>query len=143
MVYLGIALAVDYFCPQKVMAVGEAWCFDDWCLTVENVRHTDVSDEVQLRISSTARRVSQRAKGAWIYLIDASGRRYSPNTDPNATPLSVELAPLESVRTTRVFSVPAGVRSLGLITGHGAPYCSMSLLIIGEGGCLFQRPTLF
>ncbi len=45
--------------------------------------------------------------------------------------------------TSRKFEVPGDVGALGLITGHGGPYCSaMSLLIIGEGGCLFNRPTL-
>ncbi len=38
--------------------------------------------------------------------------------------------------------VPADVHTLGLITGHGGPYCGMEILIIGEGGCLFHRPTM-
>jgi hypothetical protein len=44
-----------------------------------------------------------------------------------------------------VFAVPIGsnARILGLITGHGGPYCGpMSVLIIGAGGCLFNRPTM-
>ena len=38
-VYLGISVAVAYAAPQRVIAVGTPWCFDDWCLTVENVQH--------------------------------------------------------------------------------------------------------
>ena len=144
--YFAVALAVDLFRPQRVIAIGEPWCFDDWCLQVENVDHTssgsNTSYHLNLRVYSTARRVSQRAKGAWIYLIDEHGRRYSPNPDPSATPLTVQLGPQQSVTTSRVFTVSADVHKLGLITGHGGSYCGMGILIIGEGGCLFNKPTM-
>lgn len=143
--YFSVALGVDFFRPQRVIAVGEPLCLDDWCLQVENVDRT--SDglkalyQVNLRIYSTARRVSQSAKGAWIYLVDEHGRRYSPNPDPSVIPLDVRLGPEQSVTTQRIFTVPDEVHKLGLITGHGGPYCSMEALIIGEGGCLFNKPT--
>src|SRR5262249_23046755 len=44
---------------------------------------------VDLRISSRARRVTQRANGAWLFLFDASGHRYAPQPDPSAVPLDV------------------------------------------------------
>jgi hypothetical protein len=62
---------------------------------------------MKLRVYSTARGVSQSAKGAWIYLIDEQGRRYSPNPNPSASSLSVKLGPEQSVSTSRVFEVPA------------------------------------
>ena len=145
-VYFLVALAVDFFRPQRVIAVGEPFCLDDWCLQVENVNYTSNGSKdsyhLDLRVFSTARRVSQRAKGAWIYLIDEHGRRYSPDSDPSAIPLDVQLGPQQSVTTSRVFMVPADAHKLGLITGHGGPYCGMGMLIIGEGGCLFHRPTM-
>src|ERR1700733_13065447 len=75
--YIVSGLAVSLFSPQRVMRVGDPWCFDDWCLSVEQVDPTpgpaqssaSVSYNVNLRIFSTAGRVSQRALGAWIYLI--------------------------------------------------------------------------
>jgi hypothetical protein len=145
--YFVIALAFDFFKPQRVIAVAEPWCFDDWCLQVENIerapRGSKVSYDVKIRIYSTARGISQRANGAWIYLIDEQGRRYSAKPNPSTKPLTVKLGPEQSVSTSRAFEVPAEVRTVGLITGHGGPYCgAMSLLIIGEGGCLFNRPTL-
>ncbi len=144
--YFSVALAVDFFRPQRVIAVGEPLCLDDWCLQVENVDRTSnglkALYQVDFRITSTARRVSQSAKGAWIYLIDEHGRRYSPYPDPSAVPLDVKLGPQQSVTTHRIFTVPAEVHKLGLITGHGGAYCSMGALIIGEGGCLFNKPTM-
>lgn len=146
LVYCACALAVAFFAPQRVIAIGDPWCFDDWCLTVEGVKSSPangaVSYSADLRISSEARRVSQRALGAWIYLIDDAGHRYAPDSNPTAIPLDVRLGPGESVTTWRTFSVPAGVHHIGLITGHGGPYCGMGVLIIGSGGCLFNRPAM-
>ena len=145
--YFAIAVAFAFLKPQRVMYIGDPWCFDDWCLTVQKVDRTagpsQVSYNVELRIFSRARRVTQRANGAWIYLIDDNGRRYSPDPAPSAVPLDALLRPLESATTLRVFHVPPDAHKLGLITGHGGRYCGpMDMLIIGNGGCLFRKPTV-
>ncbi len=146
LIYCACALSLSFFAPQRIIPPGDPWCFDDWCLTVEGVKSAAaegaVSYRVDLRISSQARRISQRALGAWIYLIDEAGHRYAPDSDPSAIPLDVRLGPGESVATSRTFRVPAGVAHLGLITGHGGPYCLMDALIIGSGGCLFNKPAM-
>jgi hypothetical protein len=139
--YLATSIAVAFAAPQRVLAVGEPWCFDDWCLTVENTRRTDSTYDVGLRISSEAKRVTQRANGAWIYLRDEHDKHYDPA--PAAVPLDILLQPGESVTAKRSFNVPAGVRELGLVTGHGGTPCSlMALVIIGNGGCLFHKQTM-
>ena len=144
--YAALVLIVAAATPQKVLSVGDPWCFDDWCLSVQSVTQMPaeggVSYTVSLRIFSEAKRVTQRANGAWIYLIDQRGTRYSPLTNPSETALDVLLQPGESVETSRSFLVPAGIHGLGLVTGHGGPYCSMLPPIIGEGGCLFNKPTM-
>jgi hypothetical protein len=145
--YLATGLTVSFLKPRRMIAAGDPWCFDDWCLTMDSVVRTPASSQVsynvQLRISSRAGRVTQRAAGAWVYLIDGHGHRYSPEPDPSSVPLDVLLQPQESVTASRIFRVPSGVHDLGLITGHGAPYCGpMDILIIGEGGCLFGKPTM-
>lgn len=145
--YLACGLAVSFFKPQRVIAQGVPWCFDDWCLAVEKVERAPAAQwvvyKIDLRISSQARRVSQRASGAWIYLIDDRVHRYAPEPDSSATPLDVLLQPGESVATSRTFKVGADVHGLGLVTGHGGPYCGlMDILVIGSGGCLFNKATL-
>ena len=146
-VYLAIGLAVSFLKPQRVFAIGDPWCADDWCLAVEQVTHTPaqsyVSYNVTLRIFSRARRVSQRARGAWLYIIDDRGHRYSPQPDPSVVPLDVLLQPGQSVTTSRVFRIPAGAHAVGIITEHGGPYCGpMDILVIGESGCVFNKPTM-
>jgi hypothetical protein len=142
--YVALGLIVAAATPQRILKIGDPWCFDDWCLSVESVSRTaqqpDTIYRVSLRIFSRARRVSQRAKGAWIYLIDQRGRRFETLPDPAAIPLDVLLAPGDAVTTSRLFKVPADAIRLGLITGHGGPYCSSP--IIGEAGCLFNKPTM-
>jgi hypothetical protein len=146
-VYFTISVGAAYVRPQRIRAALEPWCFDDWCLQVQGVesvaRPPSVSYSVKLRIYSTARRVSQRANGAWIYLIDERQRLFAPNPDASATPLTMKLGPLESVETSRVFDVPADAQKLGLITGHPGPYCALfGLAFIGQATCLFGRPEM-
>lgn len=145
--YLTVGVATAFVKPQRVIPMRDPWCFDDWCLTVEEVSQTPsqqgISYRVELRIFSRAGRVAQRASGAWIYLIDDQSRRYSPDPDPSAAPLDILLQPRESVTTSRTFHLPADVHGLGLLTGHGGSYCGpMAFLIIGESGCLFKKPTM-
>jgi hypothetical protein len=145
--YLIIGVVASLVTPERVVDRGVPWCFDDWCLTAKRVTRTlDGAMEfirVDVTIASHARRVSQRAKGAWLILIDEAGHRYAPELDPSAIPLDVLLKPGDSVATSRVFRLPAETRRLGLVTGHGGGYCGvMSFLVIGQSGCLFHKPAM-
>jgi hypothetical protein len=143
--YVGVVATTGFFAPQRVLNPGDPWCFDDWCLRVEGVTHAPAPPQmactVSLRIFSRARRVSQRAKGAWIYMIDRQGHRYAPEPDASATPLDVMLRPGESVATVRTFKVPANAGELGLITGHGGAGGFPSILIIGDEASLLHKRT--
>ena len=141
--YLATSLAVAYAAPQRVIAIGSPWCFDDWCLTVNKIQHADMNYNVDLSISSEAKRVPQRAIGAWIYLRDENDRHYAPYEDPGEVPLDVLVQPGALVAAERRFHVPVQVRELGLVTGHGGPPCGlMSLVVIGQAGCLFHKQTM-
>ncbi len=139
--------AVAFLRPQRLIAIGTPWCFDEWCLTVAGVKHTTAARmnayHVDLLLSSQARGRAQRANGAWIYLIDDQGNRYAPEPDSSDIPLNVLIQPGQSIDASRRFKVPADIHQVGLVTGHGGPYCgAMAILIIGSGGCLFNKPTM-
>lgn len=145
--YLIAGVLISFAAPQRILRVGEPWCFDDWCLSVEQVSRAPGpvgnSYLVSLRIFSRARRVAQRANGAWIYLIDDRGHLYPPDPDPSTMPLDHVLQPGESIAASRLFHVPLNVHRLGLVTGHGGSFCGpMNFLIIGQGGCLFGKPAM-
>ena len=141
--YLAIVAIVGVLAPQRVLRLHEPWCFDDWCLAVESVTRAPAADtvvyNVSLRLSSRALRVSQSAKGAWIYLVDPQRNRYAPEPDPSAVSLEVRLGPGESVTTSRVFRVAAGAGPLGLITGHGPAW--LPAFIIADEASLLHKPT--
>src|SRR5579871_4342200 len=67
--YMALVAIVTAARPQRVLHIGDPWCFDDWCLRVESVTRDSsppgVSYHVSLEIFSEAKRVSQRANGAW------------------------------------------------------------------------------
>jgi len=146
-VYLGFGLLLSVVRPQRLVSIGTPWCFDDWCLALDSIAERHTGNQVQytaaLTLSSRARRVRQRARGAWIHLVDEAYQRYAPEPDPADTPLDVELRPQESRSTSRRFVLPAGRRPAGLITGHGGPYCGvMNFLILGDAGCVFDKPAM-
>lgn len=142
-VYLAISLAVSYFGAQRRIAVGEPWCFDDWCFTLEHVNADGAVVTTDFQVSSRALRISQRARYAWIYLLGADGNRYAPDARADDVPLDLEIGPGQAVAASRRFTLPAGVRAVGLITGHGSPYCGvMDWVVIGQAGCLFGKPAM-
>lgn len=120
--YLGIVVLTSVFWPGTVLQVGDPRCFDDWCIAVENASRQPaggrVSYAVTLRLSSRARRVSQRENGVVVYLTDNRGRRYDPAQNQSDVPLSVQLGPQESITATRVFEVPADTHEFGLVIAH-------------------------
>ena len=128
--YLGTSVAVRLTLPVRVLAVGDPQCSDDWCITVAAVRTSGTEYNVDLRLTSRARRVAQREKGLVVYLTDEQGRRYNPIPDPSAIPLDVQLQAGESVMTTRKFNLPENPGPLDFVVGRDG--FGMGWLIIGR-----------
>lgn len=142
--YLAIVILVSLFLPRRVLSVGDPRCFDDWCITVDNVIRkptpAGISYNVTLRLSSRARRLSQRENGIVVYLTDNRGRRYDPIPDASAVPLNALLGPQESITATRVFELPADAHEVGLILKHGSGF-PIGWFIIGYE-TWFRKPTI-
>jgi hypothetical protein len=143
-VYLGIVVVVSLFSPRRIVQMGESRCYDDWCIAVENVRGlpagTGTSYIATLRLSSRARRVSQRESNLVVYLTDDRDRRYDPISEPGATPLNVLLRPEESVVLTRLFELPRDVHAVGVVIAHQGGF-PIGWFIIGEESW-FRKPTV-
>jgi hypothetical protein len=142
--YFAVVVLASVFRPRTVLNLGGRRCFDDWCIAVENVNRQptggDVRYLVTLRLSSTARGVSQRENGVVVYLADDRGRRYDPTPNESAEPMNVLLGPQESTTVTRIFEVPADARRLGLAIGHEGGF-PIGWFIIGYE-TWFHKPTL-
>lgn len=149
-VYTTISVAVSWTRPARIIQPGQNWCFDDWCIAVEAVRHTpspsgeDVTYTTDIRIYNDARS-PERVRGFWAYLRDQDDRRYAPIPGAWKDIVGAPVPPHGFGRASMDFVVPRGARQLGFVTGHGAGTpCALlpSLLEIGQGGCLFHKPNM-
>ncbi len=154
LVLIGFSLAE----PRKEIPIGEARCFDDWCITVEQAaRQTAIGTAkaagtfyvVTLRVSSRAKGRPQRETDIDIYLIDAAGRRIaiSPSGQQALAqaglagePVTSFVAPGASFQSRLAFDVPTDARHLGLVkASHG---WFPVRFIIGDPGSWLHRPAV-
>ena len=138
-----VVLTVAALSPQRIVHVREPQCWDDWCLTVTLARRAEHGDSVTwsvaLRISSRAKRVTQRERGAGVYLTDARGRRFPPVPSAGEVPFDTAVAPGESVDAERRFELPRDATGVALVFAKsGFP---IGDFIIGENE-LFRPAAL-
>ena len=143
-VYMAVVVGVSLLLPRRVMRMGDPLCFDDWCVAVTGVHRAPeaarIAYRVDLRLSSRARRVSQREKNLAVYLTDDHGRRYDAVAVNSDIPYSVLLRPQESVDVSRSFSVPAEVSGVGAVIAHEGGF-PIGWFIIGYD-TWFRKPPV-
>jgi hypothetical protein len=111
-------IVVSVALPRRVMAMGEARCFDDWCIAVEGFTKELGTYVVDFRLSSRARRVSQRETNLSVYLSEAEGSRFEGRRVGEGPGFDVRLGPGESVVVRMRFVVPVGARDVGAVVTH-------------------------
>jgi hypothetical protein len=161
--YLAVLVAVSLVSPQRVLAVGEDHCFDDWCIAVQDVaKAPQIGDGegavkaegvfyvVTLRLSNRARGRPQRASSAGVFLLDGQGRRYGvslrgqeafESRGGGTVPLTATIPVGGSLRSVQVFDLPSDARDVALTVKQPLGP-SPGLLVIGDGGSLFHKPTI-
>jgi hypothetical protein len=143
-VYLAIVIAVAALPGNSDRYARGPHCDDDWCMSVDNITATpgapgEVAFRVSVRIFSLANRGPRSARGAWLYLTDEHGRRFTMAHDPAAIPIDVSLRPGETVATSLTFNVPVDASDLYFTGGvEGIHYASF---IIGNGD-LLHKPRI-
>jgi hypothetical protein len=144
LLYMIVVTVVSVFSPRHVMALGEDQCADDWCIAVTDIARTGTGArdtyKVAFRLSSRARRVTQRERFVVVYMRDSAGQRYEATPGLGEPPFDASLTAGESILTSRTFEVPAHAAGLGVVVaregGFGFPGCC----ILGEG--LFHKPPI-
>lgn len=155
--YAILLVSVSLVSPQKVLAMHQMQCFDEWCASVEQVEQRPVIGNVQanglfylvtVQVTSQAKRISQRALDATVFLMDEHGVRYdlSPQGQKALAAAGQAGQPLNSLvdaggsfTYTAVFDLPASITQPGLVISHGA---FPGLIIIGDAQSFLHKPTL-
>ena len=144
--YLGVIVVVSLASPQRILALGENRCFDDWCIAVDDAARSESLTEavytVTVRLSNRAKRVSQRENGVVVYMMDEKGRQFEAAADPSAAPFNLLLQPGQFVTTTRTFQVSGASGQLELVVGHDGLSSFPGRFIIGDDSSLFHKPTI-
>jgi hypothetical protein len=142
--YFAAVLLVAFFATPPVHQVGETMCFDDWCITVADAKPITTGSgqswSVKLRISSRARRITQRENYAAVYLVDSRGRKFHADPASATVPLDSRVGPGESIDATRVFELPPDASDVRLVFTHEGGF-PIWAFIIGENQ-LFHNATV-
>lgn len=142
--YFAVVLIVAFVSVPPIHAIGEPQCFDDWCITVTDAKQATVGTSqkwtVSLRISSRAKRVQQRERGAAVHLVDSQDRKFYPLATDAEVPLDVQVGPGESADATRRFELPADASGVRLVYNHEGGF-PIGDFIIGENH-LFHDATV-
>jgi hypothetical protein len=154
LVMIGFSLAE----PQREVPIGTPRCFDDWCITVQQSSRQPVIGTtraagtfciVTLRVSSRAKRITQRENDLYIYLIDESGRRIeiSPSGQQALAqaglagePMTSLVGPGGSFVSRVAFDVPRDARHLGFVKANHGWFPVR--LIIREPQSWLHKPTI-
>lgn len=157
--YFAVLVTVSLASPQRVVALKETRCFDDWCLAVDGVKFVDnlngvkpdgVFYVVTLQISNQARGRSQRAGSVAIHLFDDKGIRYDLSAKGQSAleaqqgmipPLTATIEIGQSIITYQVFDLPVDAHDVVLTVEHPVGF-SPGWLIIGDENSLFHKQTI-
>lgn len=149
--YALAVVTVSVLTPQQIVKVGDMYCADIWCITIENVsavqRGQNMEYNLGVRLYSDANTTTISAKGIVLYLLDDRGRRFPMLTNTAAIPIDASLQPHETIRTSMSFLTASDVRQLYLMgddSGHKIPLLARFFvsLYFGADSSLMHKPTL-
>jgi len=118
MAYMAAMMLVSMLTPRTIVSIGDGYCWDLWCLGVEQVNATPQGQNLlytaKVRLFSDANHVLTARKKNFLYAIDEQGRRFPVFQNSSALPLDTTVRPSESVKTSLSFLAPANARELYL-----------------------------
>ena len=116
--YVAAATVLSRVSPQKVITLGDSYCWDLWCMGSDKVNATPRGQEIVYKIDmhffSDANTVKTGTHQAIIYLVDDRGRRFPLVDDPSVIPINTRLDPRQSLNTSLTFVTPSDAEHLFL-----------------------------
>jgi hypothetical protein len=144
--YFALVVAVAVASPQRLVALGQPQCSDDWCITPDSVhgavRENAMTYTVSFQLSSRARRVAQRERFVVAYLRTREGRRIDPVGDKTDVPFDTLLQPGQTVRASRRFVVAHATDGLGLVVAREGGFRFPGCCIVGDESSFLHKHTI-
>lgn len=108
--YFVVATTIWWVAPERVVKLGDSYCWDLWCMGIDKVNATPRGQQIIYRIDvhffSDANTVKTGTDDALVYLVDERGRRFPLVDDPSVTPINTRLDPGQSLNTSLTFVAP-------------------------------------
>ncbi len=139
-IYLAVVIGVSLATPRRYVELKQRHCYDDWCVTVEQA-NAGPPFSVNLRVSSDAKRVQQRAPDTKVFVEDINGKRYAGWLVPGQPGFGRQIGPGESFETSFEFDVPVNTKIAGVVVNHSTP--GPGSFIIAEDSAIFHPPMLY
>jgi len=138
-IYLTVICIVSLGSEQKIMALGDPDCSDDWCVTPEKAHFAGDTVSVEFRVWSRAKRVTQREYGVRPFLVDERGQRFliSQSTGPE---FDRSIGPGDEFNTVRTYRASRDATTLDLILREGF---GMETFVIGSSQSLLHPRTVY
>jgi hypothetical protein len=144
--YVAALALVSLLTPGTVVNIGDSYCYDLWCLGVDQVKAVpkgqDVLYTAEVRIftdSSHPHQLPAAKAMGFFYILDDRGKRYSLLPEASFVDADVMVHPGESVKSSLAFVAPRSARKLYLIGKDGGP--PWVYLYFGSDVSLFHRPA--
>jgi hypothetical protein len=145
--YVGGVMLVSLVTPRTVVSIGDSYCWDLWCVGIQNVHITPQGQnilytaEVSLFVDSTTAQLELTDQpGQFFYVMDEQRRRFPILAYSSLADAKVTVKPGDQFKGSLTFLAPADVRSLYLTGDVGAPLWVR--LYFGSDLNPFHRRTL-
>jgi hypothetical protein len=116
--YFVVATMIWWVSPERVIKLGDSYCWDLWCMGIDKVNATPRGQEIIYKIDvhffSDANTVRTGTDDALVYLVDERGRRFPLVHDPSVIPINTPLEPGQSLNTSLTFVAPRDASHLFL-----------------------------
>lgn len=152
-VYAILLIGISLQSKEHVLALNEDTCFDDWCVAVVDVSKKTYQNNlddyyIKLRISSKAKRVSQRPDHPNIFLADSLGNHNEnfaaksqfEKENGMQKPINDLIQPQSSYDTFLVFRTARGATNKRLVINEGSFPVQM---MIGDRESFLYKDTIF
>jgi hypothetical protein len=126
--YLAAILAVSLLTPRTIVSIGDSYCWDLWCVGIQNVKTTPQGENVlyTAEVSMFAdtdrpQHIPAEQAKQFFYAVNEQGRRFPIIRDSSLVNADVTINSGESVKSSLAFLAPANARKLYLTGDIKAP----------------------